>query len=235
MNVVLKNVHRILVFFTSVFAFTVWNLLNRVVLIINFNTVMDMVITYIIGIGLSYSFYILLNSLLVYFCDKFKIIKKLLFKKGYLDGIWGGAFFYNEEYRIVIININQTTQSISIRGKAYSLNGKILGTMESESVDFDGIRQKLWASYNVESSFRSYQMNGLANMQYELNAKEIPFSIEGYAYQTMVNLKCKMIFYKMPSKVFNKKLSANSIESDLIECIKQEYLEKIKKLLPADS
>lgn len=225
MDMILRKNYKILVIATSVIAFCIWSFLNEIIQRkIYFNVIIDTIIVYFIGIGLSYSCYILLNDLLVCISDKSSNVKKILFQNGYLDGNWGGIFLYKKSYRIILININQTTQSVIIRGKAYSLDGKVLGTMESESVNYDTTKQKLWASYNVESTSRQYKMDGLANMQYELNKKKIPFFIEGYAYQTMVNTKCKMIFYKLPSKK-----SIESIES--VNYVKTECFEKLKQML----
>ncbi len=223
MNKIVERIYSKVILITSILTFGIWKIGEliqpNIENIIN-SRKMSIIITYIVGIVVSYSFYIQVNRIIIILCEKFDWIKRIFLRDGFFKGKWMGVIYCEDDLRFVIMDIEQNVNSIFISGNSYSMEGNYLGSMNSQSVNFNLENKKMWASYIAFSNKREYLMDGLINVNYQLDKKGIPVCMKGYAYQLMVSKKYVSIFYKS---------SFNGSITSAIDYFRWTHLDEIKK------
>ena len=181
---------------------------------------------FLLGIALSYGFFITINSLLIFLCNTFPKVKKFLLRDMNFDGIWGGGYVYKGEIRLLIIEINQGINGESdfaVNGTVYSEDGKYLGKMNHKSVTADTEKKLFDFTYSASTINHPESMEGLYRGNYSVDKDKMPYKIEGYAFQTKVEGTYNMLTYKLPPEEIQLADSGKQLEY-----IKEKYFDKLK-------
>lgn len=118
---------------------------------------------FVLGLLIALGTYKAVFKSINWFFTSKKSIKKLIFGKYYLEGIWLGCYLDSQSNPVYFIEYyEQDFENFVIRGKAFSNSFIFIGSWVSDSVSLDIEKGKLIYSYNCDMVNRPSSHSGHA-------------------------------------------------------------------------
>ena len=80
------------------------------------------IISFLISLFMSYSFYKIIYKLILILCKKIKLVKKFILGKYYFEGLWIGKYNSDEDEEYYYEVFEQDLEGMSIKGEAFDRN-----------------------------------------------------------------------------------------------------------------
>lgn len=161
------NAYRNIIFTLSTgLIFGIWAIM------INFINCNNVFFSMLIGFISSYSFYKMILKFVEYCVIKFTFVKKLVFGRSYLDGIWVGVYIgTNNQPRYFIEYFEQDFNSLIIRSKCYYEDKKYKGEWKSTNVSIDEDKGELYYTYETTMKDNGFRNVGFAIFTFDRKDK----------------------------------------------------------------
>lgn len=123
-----------------------------------------------------------LSSLLNFLMSQSVFIKKLVLGGYYMEGTWVGYFIgHAGDKRYVVETFEQDLESLVIRGRSFTSDGKAHANWCSESSSIDILRGKLTYTYSCDILTNKVTHHGIGVFQFDRAGKsKAPSSIQGF-------------------------------------------------------
>ena len=164
------NSYRNIVFTLSTgLIFGAWEILGK---FINCDNTFFVVI---IGSISSYSFYKIVLKLVERCAIKFNFVKRFVFGRSYLDGIWVGAYIgTTNQPRYFVEYFEQDFNSLIIRSKCYYEDKKYKGEWKSTNASIDEDKGELYYTYETTMQDNGFKNIGFAIFTFDRKDKMSP-------------------------------------------------------------
>jgi len=172
----------------------------------------------LVAAAFSYGIYSFLIVSLSTFLPKLKFIKRWLFGRDYVDGVWIGAYVgCMLEPRIFYEEYDQKLETVTVRGKSFLLDGTPHATWTSTSFNISHDHDKLFFTYSVQSFTTESSGNGYAQFTPVLDSqgKHIE-ELRGFSFDLHNGIMIPALEKKMDKKADEKSLmeSAKALYSN---------------------
>lgn len=175
------NSYRTIVFtLTTALVFWTWGVLQPI--LIEFSGIKSG-FSAIFGAVISLGFYKIVLRITEVLAIRFRIIKKIVFGRSYLDGIWAGAYIgKNGKPRYFIEYFEQDFNSLIIRSKCYYDDGKYKGDWKSMNVSIDEDKGELYYTYDTTMKDEGFRTVGFAIFTFDRKSKlSAPNKLYGFS------------------------------------------------------
>ncbi|WP_310604888.1 hypothetical protein [Anaerosporobacter sp.] len=175
------NGYRTIIFtITTALVFFIWSMIQPILVgFIGLSFWNPALIGAIISLG-SYRFVLKLVEALAI---KFKLIKKIVFGRSYLDGIWVGAYIGRSgKPRFFVEYFEQDFNSLVIRSKCYFEDGRYRGEWKSRNASIDEDKGELYYTYDTTMEDKGFKTMGFAIFTFDRKNKlAAPNMIYGFS------------------------------------------------------
>jgi len=234
-----KRIYNWSIPFTGLVSFGVWYLIS----LINYNGIDDVlqkVIKFGIGAFFSFGFFSVTVSAINWLINNLKFFKRLFFASYYIEGVWVGFSVSERGLTLMIQQIEQTADEISIYGQTFNYNYKdkiseFRHTSKSTGTSFDYGKHSLYCTY-ISDKFKEVNA-GFLNYQFINKGKKASDKFWGYLANYSMNGKaffmCKRycdiekmpdwqecidtakIFYERNKDYFNNLISDDNVKKNI--------------------
>ena len=170
----------------------------------------------IIAAAFSYGIYSFLIVTLGRYLPNVKFIKRWLFGRDYLDGVWVGAYVgCTLEPRVFYEEYDQQFETVTVRGRSFLLDGTPHATWTSTSFNISHEHDKIFFTYSAQSFTAEPSGNGYAQFTPVLDNKgRFIRELRGFSFDLHNGIMIPAL---------EKKLDKKSDEKSLIESAKALY------------
>jgi len=139
-------------------------------------------VQFIITLLSSIGVYKGLSSLLNLLMSQSTSIKKLVLGGYYMEGTWVGYFIgHDGDKRYIVETFEQDLESLVIRGRSFTSDGKAHANWCSESTSIDVIRGRLTYTYSCDILKNKVTHHGIGVFHFERSGKKrAPSGIQGF-------------------------------------------------------
>lgn len=164
------NEYRTIVFtITTALVFALWGILSQI--IINSNK-LNVLLLSLMGFIVSLGAYRITLKIVESIAIRFRFIKKIIFGRSYLDGIWVGAYIgSNGKPRYFIEYFEQDFNSLIIRSKCYYEDKRYKGDWKSMNASIDEDKGELYYTYETTMKDNGFRNVGFAIFSFDRKNK----------------------------------------------------------------
>lgn len=163
------NEYRSIIFtITTALVFSLWEVLSPIVS----SSKSSVFLLPLLGFVISLGFYRIVLRIVESITIRFQFVKKIVFGRSYLDGIWVGAYIgSNGKPRYFIEYFEQDFNSFIIRSKCYYEDKKYKGDWKSTNVSIDEDKGELYYTYETTMKDNGFRNMGFAIFTFDRKNK----------------------------------------------------------------
>ena len=208
------NEYRTVIFMgTTAVVFAVWGKLQASI------TALEGLETFyagLVGVLVSLGTYELILNVVEFIAINFQPLKKFIFGRTYLDGVWVGAYMgYDGTPRYYIEYYEQDFDSLIIRSKCFYSDKSYKGDWKSTNVAIDEEKGELYYTYTVNTLDKGIQTIGFAIFSFDRRDKgTAPERLIGFSSEVKSGVMIKSVEEKVPNadKLTEEQLLDKAIE-----------------------
>jgi hypothetical protein len=159
---------------------------------------------YAAGVGAviaSVGVYRLLAEGFIWLFGKSIFLRKFILGTGFLEGTWVGHYLHEDQHRLTIEYINQTTGVTVIHGREFDAAGTTRASWTSDTVSIDVSRLQLIYAYTCKVFDRKHVQEGLGVFVIVCeSAGGPPNKLDGYAVDLIDGQRDPNTEYKISNK-----------------------------------
>lgn len=201
---------------TTSIAYCVWENIST---FYTYNKFLNLIITFI----LSLSFYKLIYNLLSFSSNNCRQIRKIVFGKYYLEGLWIGFYIYNGVAELCYETIEQTLEHTVLKGRGFDMEGNYISSWIAIEPIINIEESKLTYYYELNELNCDDIAMGLARATVEWNRRKKACRCEGFAIDGETTKKQFFLSIKESDNEYNVQDSDLILQNSIINRAKEIY------------
>lgn len=201
---------------TTSIAYSVW---KNITILYTSNKSINLLLTF----TLSYSFYKLVYNLLSFLCNNCRQVRKKIFGKYYLEGVWVGFYIYNGTTELCYETIEQTLEHTTLKGRGFDKDGNYISSWIAIEPLICLEESKLTYYYELNELNYDDIAVGLARATIEWNKHKKACRCEGFAIDGETTKKQFFLTVKENDNVYDIQDNDFILQNSIISRAKEIY------------